>query len=432
MTVLRMSVQAGLMVLAVVFLRVTALDRVPKKTFPVLWGLVLARMLIPLSVPFKWSIFNLLHVSSGNAMPALTNGVNRLNLPEAAAVRNPAPLIARLRPVWLVGMLLFLSVFMFIILRSYRRLRDAVPYENEIIRDWMPGRRLRRPLRILQSDRIQVPLAIGIVRPRIIFPTAPKARPEEIRFILEHEYYHIRRFDMMWKLLALAAVSVHWFNPLGWLMLKLLNRDLEITCDDMVIQRFGGGADVKKAYAFSLIEMEARKSGNSLVYNSFGKNATEERVKMIMNNKKIPVWAVILALVLVTASVLTFATAARPSEAGNMDTGADGLIPVYGHHAGGIGRGIIEVDTLDIQADGDRIIDWKMSVNLFRLDDKTTKVIDSDGNLLPGSNIKDICAGVHPHAVTVWYDPENMGEEAPRVIDAAAVRVELEKQAFSD
>ena len=80
----------------------------------------------------------------------------------------------------------------------------------------------------------------------MIFQAAMKLdRSEKIQFIVAHEYFHIRCLGMLWKLLALNAVCVHWFNPLGWFMLALLNRDLEITCDGMVINEFGGGTCCK-------------------------------------------------------------------------------------------------------------------------------------------------------------------------------------------
>lgn len=429
MTILQMSVQAGLMVIAAVLLRVLALGKVPKRAFLVLWGLVIARMLLPFSVPSRWSVLNLARPQRAEATASGAAGIPFLPMPEAAAGRPSAVPSSPLLAVWLLGMFLLLVVFLCMIIRSYRRLRFAIPFENEAVRDWISAHRLRRPLFILQSDEVEIPLAVGLVRPRIIFPAAMKReRSEKICFILAHEYFHIRRLDMLWKLLALTAVCVHWFNPLGWVMLALLNRDLEITCDEMVINYFGGEVAVKKAYAYSLIEMEEKKRGNALVYNAFGKSATEERVKMIVSSKKAPVWAVILTVVLVMASVLTLATAAvRPTEAGRTDVGEEGLLSVYGRVTGIFGRGVIEVETLDVQTEGDRITDWRVSTQQFSLGYNSTSVTDADGNALPRSSLTDVNAGVHPNTVTVWYDPDNPGEDAPGLIKATVVRVESVK-----
>ncbi len=63
---------------------------------------------------------------------------------------------------------------------------------------------------------------------------------EHIQYILEHEFIHIKRFDAVTKLLLITAVSLHWFNPFVWVMYILLNRDIELACDETVIKHFGG------------------------------------------------------------------------------------------------------------------------------------------------------------------------------------------------
>lgn len=56
MTLLQMSVQAGLLILAILVVRALALNRLPKGSFLILWGIALARLLLPLSLPSPWSI----------------------------------------------------------------------------------------------------------------------------------------------------------------------------------------------------------------------------------------------------------------------------------------------------------------------------------------------------------------------------------------
>ena len=72
----------------------------------------------------------------------------------------------------------------------------------------------------------------------------------QLRYVLEHEYVHIRRLDMLTKLIMIAAVCIHWFNPLVWVMYILFNRDLELSCDETVVRRFG--MDIKSVYATAL------------------------------------------------------------------------------------------------------------------------------------------------------------------------------------
>ena len=59
----------------------------------------------------------------------------------------------------------------------------------------------------------------------------------QLRYVLEHEYVHIRRLDMLTKLIMIAAVCIHWFNPLVWVMYILFNRDLELSCEMCIRDR---------------------------------------------------------------------------------------------------------------------------------------------------------------------------------------------------
>ena len=58
MTVLEMSVGGALLIAAILILRRIALYRLPKWSFLLLWGVALCRLLIPLSVPSQFSIYN--------------------------------------------------------------------------------------------------------------------------------------------------------------------------------------------------------------------------------------------------------------------------------------------------------------------------------------------------------------------------------------
>ena len=60
MSLLQMSLAGGVMILVITVIRALAMDHVPKRTFPVLWGIALFRLLIPLSLPSALSIYSLL------------------------------------------------------------------------------------------------------------------------------------------------------------------------------------------------------------------------------------------------------------------------------------------------------------------------------------------------------------------------------------
>ena len=50
MDIVQMSVQAGVLIAAIVIVRAITLYRLPKTSFLALWGIVIARLLIPFSL----------------------------------------------------------------------------------------------------------------------------------------------------------------------------------------------------------------------------------------------------------------------------------------------------------------------------------------------------------------------------------------------
>ena len=66
------------------------------------------------------------------------------------------------------------------------------------------------------------------------------------------------RFDAVTRLVLTVALCVHWFSPAVWIMYVLANRDIELSCDEAVIRKFG--ERTKSAYAMALIRMEEARN----------------------------------------------------------------------------------------------------------------------------------------------------------------------------
>lgn len=218
-----------------------------------------------------------------------------------------ADLLPILRGIWAAGFLLCTIAFAWIYFRCCREFQMSLPMEDCFLENWQRTHPLRRRLSIRQSDQILSPLSYGFWRPVILLPKSTKCGDRfQLRYVLEHEYVHIRYFDAAVKLLMAAALCIHWFNPCVYLMYIFFNRDLELACDEAVVHRFG--EEEKSAYAMALIEMEEEKSGLLPLGNSFSKNAIEERIGAIMKIKKISPLVHGLSAALVCGITLLFAT----------------------------------------------------------------------------------------------------------------------------
>lgn len=323
MSLLQMSFLGTVIILLIVVLRAVLINRLPKKTFLILWWIALIRLLVPFSIKSVTSIYSLLQSIYSDINPVRTAQTTTFlpihgNMPEIAnglseAMVQRTESISILSVIWLAGLLLCFGFFAVSYIKCYREFRFSLPVENDILEAWKEKHPLKRSLSIRQTETIAAPLSYGMIRPVILMPKNTEWKNiYQLRYVLEHEYVHIRRLDMLTKLIMIAAVCIHWFNPLVWVMYILFNRDLELSCDETVVRRFG--MDIKSVYATALISMEEKKSGLTPLCNSFSKNAIEERIRAIMKIKKTSKFAVIISAVLVICVTGGFATSASSLE----------------------------------------------------------------------------------------------------------------------
>ena len=83
---------------------------------------------------------------------------------------------------------------------------------------------------------LKAPMLAGLFRPRLLLPEDVD-RGDTLRFVLVHELTHYKRRDIWLKALALLANIVHWFNPFMWYMVRLVERDTELACDEAALRR---------------------------------------------------------------------------------------------------------------------------------------------------------------------------------------------------
>lgn len=318
MEILTMSFLASVFIIVIIIIRSLALYRLPKMTFLVLWAAALCRLLIPFSVSSRFSIYNLVNMlkTHFSTMDTTTAGMAPINIETAVDTINislakPASLnISPFMAAWFIGLSACALFFLITHLRWRREYKTALPVADEFIMAWQQSHPTRRKVEIKQSDRIASPLAYGIFRPVILFPKGTEWTNEKhLEYILIHEYVHIRRFDILMKLLLIAAACVHWFNPLVWGMYVLANRDIELSCDEAVVRTVG--EPMKSAYARTLIGLEEKKSSIIPIVSNFSKNAIEERIFSIMKMKKTTIKAFLAAVLIVAGVTIGFTTQAQ-------------------------------------------------------------------------------------------------------------------------
>ena len=316
MSLFQMSVAGGVLILLIVVIRALAIHRLPKTTFLALWMIAALRLLLPFSIPLPFNIHIGLDIFS-DVVQELPSGNIASTLPGdsppsydiGTAVPSPATEhISTFEILWLVGVLLLALYFFISYFRSMRKFRMSIPDNTPYIQNWLTAHQISRPLVVRSSDLISSPLTYGILHPVILLPKKLDRNDQvALKYVLTHEYVHIRRFDAITKILFAAVLCIHWFNPLVWVMYVLANRDIELSCDAWVIRMMG--EKNRSSYALMLIKMEEKRSGMSALYSHFGKNAISERIEAIMKFKKTSILACTLALALIAGATTAFAAA---------------------------------------------------------------------------------------------------------------------------
>lgn len=120
MTLLQMSIQAGILIIGIVLIRALGMNKLPKKSFLILWDIVLIKLLVPLSFPAKWNIFTLfneLQKDVGKTSASVQAEINialadfRI-LPLEQLIASKATISSSLMmSVWIAGMVVFGVVF---------------------------------------------------------------------------------------------------------------------------------------------------------------------------------------------------------------------------------------------------------------------------------------------------------------------------------
>lgn len=271
-----------------------------------IWVVIAVRLIIPfnMDIPFPQIVFDVpteitVPIDTNNEndtqtilpieqKPIQTNNENALKAPTQRKQKTvKITLLDIIAYLWLTGCLLFLSVHIFSFLHYKRRItkKGVIVKERYILQQvYKLSRKLRikSNIRILRYEDAESPMVIGFLKPMLVLPNCDYSG-EELFFVLKHELIHIKRHDIYFKLLFVIANALHWFNPLIYIMQKEAVVDMELSCDEKVIQKTAFA--VRKAYTETLLSTfnKQHKKGAFLTTQFYGgKEIMKKRFKNIL------------------------------------------------------------------------------------------------------------------------------------------------------
>lgn len=264
------SIHGSIVILAVMLLRLV-LKRTPRKYICFLWMLAGIRLLMPISVQSAFSL-----QPSNVTLPAISSKLVWILWACAAAVI----------------VLVSLSAY----LRLQKQIKDAVA---------VPGG--------YESDKIETAFVLGFIKPKIYIPSgmSQSARKQ----ILAHERTHLEKGDHWIKMIAFIALALHWFNPLVWVAYLMLCKDIEIACDERVVQFMELGE--RKAYASALLQCSTNQVYYAACPVAFGEVSVKYRIQSALHYRKPAFWMSLLGVMAVAFVTLCLLT--NPAQAASND-----------------------------------------------------------------------------------------------------------------
>ena len=349
---LEILVTTTALICAVLLIRGMLGRRIPAGARYGLWGLVLVRLLVPVTffhspasvmnaVPGGLEVGGPSSVAAeprhlppqgeglgtvaeglGEALPS-SDGASPRHLPpgeglgvEVGGPSSDGASLRQLPPereswafgVWLAGALAVGGWFLVVNLGFYGRLRRS-------------RRRVDIqgcPVAVYRADFLPSPCLAGLFRPAVYLNAAAMERPDGLPHILTHELCHRRHGDNLWALLRSLCLALWWFHPLVWVAAVLSKRDCELFCDAAAVKALGEAQRIP--YGRTLVDMVAARRpgpGDLLCASTAmteGKRQIKERVVRVTDRKKTTKAALAAALVLaLLAGLCTFTGAVQQS-----------------------------------------------------------------------------------------------------------------------
>ncbi len=303
------TLSAQVFVLTVLIVALTGLlhTRLTARARCWVWGLVVLRLCLPVSIEAPFSMFNLLRPASSalEEMPLPPQDV----APRVPAPTPPSPTVtsldrppvapmsqnaavgaippvqvpqARLAPasrywipsisglvltLWGLGVLALWSRTAWLAFRMHRLVAAGRPVSSPALLAALEQARnligVRKTLSVRSLPGLDSPALYGALRPTLLVPPdlEQRLRPEQLRHVLLHECAHVRRQDIALNWILAVLQALHWFNPAVWFAFSRLRAERELACDEIALEVTG--QDDCEAYGQTLLHLLASWSGSA-------------------------------------------------------------------------------------------------------------------------------------------------------------------------
>ncbi len=199
---------------------------------------------------------------------------------------------------WLTGALLLLGYK----LTKYMLFLRAI--QKKSVADFGMAHIPKR-LTVRKTKLLDAPLIVGLIKPVLYLPQT-EMKQEELNYILLHELTHYKRHDLLYKWFAMFVLSMHWFNPLVYIVSKQIDEECELSCDWEVCKSLT--EPQKKDYMamiLNFVQASIRQKRPLTTQMASSKKMLKRRFIMINTKKATSKLASVLSVVVALAMLST-------------------------------------------------------------------------------------------------------------------------------
>lgn len=348
------SLGASLVALLLVAMKKVLRQAISWRIHHLLWFIVLARLLIPVLPESPLSLFTWLSWA-GNSLTAVqplassqqehlltTDLLPQVGLPdtavratsdksfptpkteEATATATNIDYVQILAVVWMMGAIVFLARLFGYLYQMHKKERFLMRVTDErvltIMNDCRKKFGVKKRIPVYTGTLAKGPLISGLLSPWVYCPREvyQSLSDAELYHVFAHELAHYKRKDLLWSFLGSLALAIHWMNPFVWLWIRNMKADMELACDEYVLEVLGEKEAIP--YGTTLLTFARQVSVKRTMpyplyfHHSHHNEQMKRRIQMISKFKKgsqkLSIVAVACGLAI---STVTLTNASEPS-----------------------------------------------------------------------------------------------------------------------
>lgn len=285
---------------------------IPYKFNVLLWSIFIIKLFFPFGPESKLSVFNLAHFNEEYSIQEIL--LENIGAAPIAQVKT----VSLIPLIWLSGFVITgLWLILSNIILSLKLKTLSKPVDERIVKIFTrccEKLDVKREIRLVNQTVIKGASLFGLLHPKILITDKLiNFTDREIEYIFYHELSHYIRRDIFTNYLISLIQVIHWFNPMIYVLTKVIRQDIELATDEKTMSLLENGEF--KSYGLALVSMLEEYSkaySPRLLSAADGNRHIKKRIRQIARYKRKGKYSICLFFILAIALSFATLTAAVP------------------------------------------------------------------------------------------------------------------------